>query len=257
VQYGFSISGNPNDDVFPVLVDGEASATATSTFDTSDVPQASTRDSEGSLPVGLLGAAVAEAEAEGSKTEAETETMSSILQAADRIRARNGASDDVTSESSNDDASAMRLHSVSRSLLRRLAQRSLSGQQSESSPIDIAVKGSAVEESSRSVLLSLLEEVQTLSANYPTSLDEDNTLLYRISSDEGPLVAISPVSESAIESSAVSAVNSDGTRIAEKSGVVMLNKHQFEACIRQRIERKQLILCTQNVLKEALSVLNA
>jgi hypothetical protein len=255
VQYGFSISGNPNDDVFPVLVDGEASATATSTFDTSDVQQASTRDSEGSLPVGLLGAAVAEAE--GSKTEAETETMSSILQAADRIRARNGASDDVTSESSNDDASAMRLHSVSRSLLRRLAQRSLSGQQSESSPIDIAVKGSAVEESSRSVLLSLLEEVQTLSANYPTSLDEDNTLLYRISSDEGPLVAISPVSESAIESSAVSAVNSDGTRIAEKSGVVMLNKHQFEACIRQRIERKQLILCTQNVLKEALSVLNA
>jgi hypothetical protein len=251
VQYGFSISGNPNDDVFPVPVDGEATSAST----TGDIPQDSARDSEGSLPVGLHRTTVAAAE--GSKTDAETEIISSILQAADRIRARNGASGDVASESSDDDAAAMRLHSVSRSFLRRLAQRGLSGQQSESTLKDIAVKDAAVEESSRSVLLSLLEDVQTLSASYPSSLDEDNSQLLRVSSDERPLVAISPRSDSASERSAASAVTSDGTSIAEKSGVVMLNKYQFEACIRQRIERKQLLLCAQNVLKEALSVFDA
>ena len=248
MQYGFSMSGNPNDDVFPLPADGETTSAST----TRDSPQDSSNDSEGSLPAGLLGAVEVEAEldGEGSQSEAESESMSSILQAADRIR----ASGDVASESSDDDATAMRLHSVSKSLLRRLAQRRLS----ESSPKVAAIKDAAVEESSRSLLLSLLEEVQTLSGNYPSSLDEDSALLLRISSNKGPLVAPSLYSVSTSASSLVGGLDSDGTSTTEKkSGVVMLNKCQLEACIRQRIERKQLLLCAQNVLKEALSALNA
>lgn len=263
VQYGFSMSGNPNDDVFPVPADSETASTSTSTSSTRDSLHDPNRDSERSLPAALLGGVDAEGEVEvevvvgvevevkSSRSDAESGSMSSILQAADRIRATNRASG-----SSDADATPMQLHSVSRSLLRKIVQRSVSRQQSESASKDRNV---LVEESTRSLLLSLLEEVQTLRAGYPSSLGEDSSLLLSVQSGTGPLVVVPSRTASAAVSSAVSGVNSDSTSTstAEESSAVMLNRAQLEACIRQRIERKQLLLCAHNVLNEALSALNA
>ena len=168
--------------------------------------------------------------------------MELILSSADNVVKENGQSTVEVTSSSCDD-SALRTHSTTRSLLKRLSTSS--------------VKSSSKSEilSVTSVLSKLMEEVDILAAAYPTSLSEDKAILQSLCSSTDLLVvmtgnAVKQYSSSSGESGAddprspIKDVDTDG---------IALNRCQLTACVRRRIERKELLLCAQNLLKGALS----
>ena len=170
--------------------------------------------------------------------------MELIISSADNVAKENRQSSVEATTSSSDD-SALRTHSSSRSLLKRLSSSVKSTQDSETL-------------SATSVLSNLKEEVDILAAAYPTSLSEDKAILQSLCSSSELLVVMTGNAVKQCSSSSQDKYEgcADDARSSTKdidTEAVALNRCQLIACVRRRIERKELLLCAQNLLKGALS----
>ena len=171
--------------------------------------------------------------------------MELIISSADNVAKENGQSSVEATSSSSDD-SALRTHSSSRSLLKRLSTSSVKSTQ------DSEIL------SATSVLSNLKEEVDILAAAYPTSLSEDKAILQSLCSSSEVLVvmtgnAVKQCSSSSQDKHEGCADDSRSPTKDVDTEAVALNRCQLIACVRRRIERKELLLCAQNLLKGALS----
>ena len=171
--------------------------------------------------------------------------MELILSSADNVVKENGQSTVEVTSSSCDD-SALRTHSTTRSLLKRLSTSSVKST-SKSEILSVT-----------SVLSKLMEEVDILAAAYPTSLSEDKAILQSLCSSTDLLVVMTgnAVKQCSSSSGEKGESGADDPRSPIKdvdTDGVALNRCQLTACVRRRIERKELLLCAQNLLKGALS----
>ena len=184
--------------------------------------------------------------------------MGLVLRAADRFSAahHDGSGEGVEGENGvgagtikrDDTVESMRVHSASKSILKKLSSN----------------KAQSTGTAATSVA-GLLKEVESLSDSYATTLEEDKALLATLSLSKNPLVIIqcTKVAASrdhdALSSEGISAgVEDRDAKSATASGTVgdsedvSLNRHQMDACLRRRIERKELLQCAKNILNSAL-----
>jgi hypothetical protein len=172
----------------------------------------------------------------------------------------------------------MRIHSITKSLLKRISQNKDINldTDADSTPnlksilIDSEINKSAIE-----ILNNLLEQINGLTS-YPSSLSDDQTLLESLTHLSNPLVSINDItggnSASGVSSSGVSVSNDsdgsgnffhsfnrgsdidsiDGCSDGVSDGVSGINRFQFMACLRHRIERKEVLLHTEDILRAAI-----
>lgn len=214
VQYGFSLPGNPNDEIFETEDDtGTDAVTASlpsSTADNFRTPEEEHSSSTASA-------------------------MELLLKAADII-SKSYSDSKVDQETSN----SLQVHAASKSLLRRL-----------SSPSRLKKTGQL---SAISMLHSLLVEVEDMIASYPTTHSEDTEILQALSTRrEEPLVVMTGTTIKQHTSQQKTEYGSDLNVKDGEGSEVPLNRYQLSACVRHRIERKKLLLCGQNMLKVAIA----
>lgn len=185
--------------------------------------------------------------------------MGLVLLAADRFSAahHDGSGEGVEGENGveasttkrDDTVESMRVHSASKSILKRLSSNKTQS------------TGTAA-----TLVAGLLKEVESLSESYATTtLEEDKALLATLSLSKNPLVIIQcnkvAVSRDydTLSSEDISAGVEDrdaesatASRTVGDSEDGSLNRHQMDACLRRRIERKELLQCAKNILDSAL-----
>ena len=228
VQYGFSLKGNPSDEVF-LTEDGITNSALFPSADSNNI-------------------VIEEKEVVCGGVQRAIEL---ILLSSNNI-VRNGELSPTDLRNSFNDDSVLRTHAASRSLLNHLSS--------------VPSVQSSVVESEVTVLNRMLDEVNALAVSYPTTLSEDKATYLSLCSSTDILVVINGSTVSQYSSSSSDKnhgfVNHgiDGTvnnaNEINTEGAV-LNRCQLMACVRRRIERKELLLCAQSLLKGALSKANA
>ena len=281
VQYGFSLPGNPNDEIFleeeelpallPVTVSDRAGSVG-------GVPSPE-GESKGAGEGGEGGGG-------GGMDTIKQRAMELLLSAADKIAKGMSSVGSVSGVAVTDGLilgadidsradSGLRVHATCSRLLRHLTDRKSTAGEGDG-------EGDVSSVSPVSLLSGLLQEVDALASEYPSSLSEDLAVLTTISSYTEALVSltdgiISRYSGDSGDSSdssgrggsngkALSSVNrfidgrggsehgEDGGKGGETGTCVSLNRCQLMACVRRRVERKELLQCAQSVVKEALSM---